>query len=157
MFWFDVNLRLVLQTVCVSELSVSCMTCSVCRFCLQSHVHGDVKMSCGLFVSLLSLFLCLVKKKNVHYFYDYDTGEMVGFLWKKICPRNNVACWNLLNALVSRWFHCFLDYAYWKLFVLAAFVVLLYSFGLFVSRNEMISNSERHAEDVSPYRSLLML
>lgn len=61
------------ESVCVCvrvRVCVSCMTCSVyvsvlsCEMLQSCAWSGDVMMSRGFLVSLLSLFLCLVKNKN---------------------------------------------------------------------------------------------
>lgn len=128
---------------------------------------GDVMMSCGFPVLLLSLFLLGQSAGNhlrcLLFFVSTKASKIGGFLWKKTCPRNNVACWNYILAFFSQFvFHCFLNNAYWMLFpVLAALVVVLFLLFPFVSRKwwfkiakDMLSTS--NPGDLMPYRSFLL-
>lgn len=132
---------------------------------------GDVMMSCGFscFAPLpfLAWSICWQPfEMSIFFFVTTKASKIGGFLWKKTCPKNNVACWNYILALFSQFsqfvFHCFFKCAYWTPFpVLAAFVVVLFVFFLFVSRKwwfkiaEDMLSTTNHGDSM-PYRSFLL-
>ncbi len=143
----------------VSVAWLAVCVCAVLRDAAGSCAwSGDVMMSCGFLVSLLSLFsawsTCWQPFEMSIIFITTKTSKIGGFLWKKTCPRNDVACWKILYLLCflvfSVFFHCVslimhieCCFLCWLLLLL---IVLFFSF---CPKKVVIKDSERYAEHIT--------
>lgn len=132
MFWLLSIFACVLFYRECAWVCVSCMTSSVCvcmreRVCvlscgmLQGHVHGPVPWWCHVASLFLSSppFSLLGQPAGNHLrcliiFITTKTSKIGGFLWKKTCPRNSVACWKI--------YICFVFLSFFSLFFSTVFL-----------------------------------